>query len=478
MRTLPIAVLMLCAAVPARAGVYPISDPQTLSRAYGGNPEMVVATLRFESLPLAPDVPDRLFALRSLPLEPDVKMDELAPRSLYLRQIAYFERLGESRPLAPVEAVGLSACYLRLAPPRGLKTDDGKDADVKEYRKKARRVLQEADRGHFLVQAALAAYYQHEGNYDWAISHQKAALEAWPRVWTYWTGEQLAFYRDCELYNLKVLEFRQARPDESPTAAVSLDPLFPFVPPSTKAKKKGRDLDLGLPTKPQEANRNALRFVNDKGNYVAGDLADDEAVKIPQRAGSFVLQLNLWQPRDRRLCWMLAELLNANGHVEPAAKLMASMVESEKLEWPELREHQRILDRAAPTMKLLREKAAARIGLSAGLSMLLPVGDVGAPLGDATSCALIAHVAIVGGPMVDDPKWAAQPPKQPTPADPPSPPAPLNVQHVVVSFVFGVLVASLLGMQWQALLKRRRPTPEPIPPPAEPVAAGGPEPRE
>jgi hypothetical protein len=40
----------------------------------------------------------------------------------------------------------------------------------------------------------------------------------------------------------------------------------------------------------------------------------------------------------------------------------------------------------------------------------------------------------------------------------PAAPLPFNVQHVVISFIFGVLVAALVAMQWQALRRRRSPT--------------------
>jgi hypothetical protein len=52
---------------------------------------------------------------------------------------------------------------------------------------------------------------------------------------------------------------------------------------------------------------------------------------------------------------------------------------------------------------------------------------------------------------------------------PPSWSLPFNVQHVVVSFVFGVLVAALLGMQWQALKRRRTAEPAATEPPAAPA---------
>ena len=43
--------------------------------------------------------------------------------------------------------------------------------------------------------------------------HQRRALALWPKVWSGWSPGELVFYRECERYNQKVLEFRLAKPD-------------------------------------------------------------------------------------------------------------------------------------------------------------------------------------------------------------------------------------------------------------------------
>src|SRR5262249_39709650 len=158
------------------------------------------------------------------------------------------------------------------------------------------------------VQAHLAAIRQQLREYDSAIYHQERALAHWPKAHAGWPAEILEFYRDCEQYNLKLLKLRKEKPDENP-ATTSLDPIFPGV-----------------------------RFVNEQGRYAAWGIARKEADKLPKHAGNLVLQLALWQPRDRRLCWLLAEMLNAHGQVIPAARLLTSMVETDKLECLELRQ--------------------------------------------------------------------------------------------------------------------------------------------
>src|SRR4051812_8308522 len=145
----------------------------------------------FPQFPQLLGSPERIFDLRTVAVPKDEKdLNELSPRLLCLRQVEYLEHLQETRRLDPVEAVGLSACYLRLAPPRGLKDKEGNDLDHQHYRNKARRVLERSDRGHFLVQAALASVYQQDGNLDFAIESQTRALDLWPKVWAGWSPQE------------------------------------------------------------------------------------------------------------------------------------------------------------------------------------------------------------------------------------------------------------------------------------------------
>jgi hypothetical protein len=132
------------------------------------------------------------------------------------------------------------------------------------------------------------------------------------------------------------------------------------------------------------------------------------------------------------------------------------MVESEKLEWPELRQHQLILEKAAPLMAQMRSVPNSSVPvrqmdlLGAQLMLLTPRASLGAPVvGDVASY----YSTGAAQAYVDGFKPPPEPPAPPTPL-------PFNVQHVVVSFIFGVLVAALVGMQWQ-VLRRRRPAQAP-----------------
>jgi tetratricopeptide (TPR) repeat protein len=435
-RKLPIAVLVLLAVGPAaRAGVYNLSDPATLFAVYTEGEDVstpegranvitrVEAAARLDGLPMPPQVPARLFELRAAAIEPKGNLDPNSPRALYLRQVDYFERMRANGTLGTSDAVALSGAYLRLG-------------DVTA----ARRVLNGADQGHFLVQAHLAAVWQQLRDYDSAVTHEERALRLWPKAQAGWSTQMLEFYRDGEQYNLKLLKLRKDKPDENPAVA-TLDPLFP-----------------------------GLRFVNDQGRYAAGELARKEADKLPKNAGNLVLQLTLWQPRDRRLCWLLAEMLNAHGQVIPAARLLTSMVETDKLEWPELRQHQLVLEKAAGVMRQLDSSAQSRFMLSSQM-MLIPQGRLGAPIaGDLAYAACTLSAPAVWAPYLENKQEIRQEEPQQGGTLSPTGPLPFNVQHVVISFVFGVLVAALLAMQWQALRRRRQPATGP--PPQQDTHAG------
>jgi hypothetical protein len=399
MRAALIAVLLLAAFYsPASAGVYNLDR----SAEPVGYPD--------------PDgIPDRIFQLRAAGIAPKGELDEFSPRAKYLRQVAHFEPMRQAGTLSTVDAVTYAAALLRL--------DQVRDA---------RRVLREADQEHFLVQASLAATY-HQGattrdDYQQAAYHQRLALKLWPAVWAGWSSGQLAMYRRCEQFNLRLLEARaKAASDHRGATAGELDPIFPGV-----------------------------RFVSNKqGKYAAGEIDRDMADKLPDNVGQIALQLALWQPRDRRLCWLVAELLNAQGHIEPAFRLMDSMVVSDKLPWDELFLHHRVLARARESMRVLKKTPNAQI-LWSELTMI-PRATFGPPVaGDlAYYAATLAYPVTVQGLEEEQKKRQANPQADQPETPYVNPPLPFNVQHVAVSFIFGALVAALIGLQWQYWRKRR-----------------------
>ncbi|MSU78861.1 MAG: hypothetical protein EXS16_12300 [Gemmataceae bacterium] len=61
-----------------------------------------------------------------------------------------------------------------------------------------------------------------------------------------------------------------------------------------------------------EGDRKPVRYVNSKGEFEPGKIAEDERKKLPGDAIEIVEQLLLWMPYDQRLLWQLAELFNAS----------------------------------------------------------------------------------------------------------------------------------------------------------------------
>src|SRR5207245_9632271 len=97
-------------------------------------------------------------------------------------------------------------------------------------------------------------------------------------------------------------------------------------------------------------------FLNDKGAYEAGKLADAEKKKLPAKSVAVAQQLALWLPADGPLLWQLAELANAHGDFKNAAAMMEGCVTTFGMANPTLRKHRQILRDAAEKIP------AAKIG--------------------------------------------------------------------------------------------------------------------
>jgi len=69
----------------------------------------------------------------------------------------------------------------------------------------------------------------------------------------------------------------------------------------------------------EDAQKQPVKFVNDKGIYEPGKLAAAERAKLPPDAIAIVQQLALWSPGDSMLLWLLAELYAADGRLVDAA---------------------------------------------------------------------------------------------------------------------------------------------------------------
>lgn len=328
-------------------------------------------------------------------------------RGKVLAQTAALEQMRRQDLLSTLDRVNLSGCYLRLG-----------------QTQQAIRLLLAGDPGHFLVQANLAAAYFLAGELDMALRHQQLALDRWPTLMAAWNAGQLQQYRECERLFLRLLQTRSLEARSRSTAPADLDALFP-----------------------------GLRFVNAAGEYAAGDLAPAMREKLPANALAVVLQLCLWFPGDMRLYWLLGEVLNALGQVDQAEPVLNDLVYlGYSRTFRDLHRHRRELADAARAARAWKEPRTRGQLLSVALTV--PPPALGGAAAGAASHLAGTCVAAAAGSQVNLPLLP------PIPGEGGSREVtvvlPFNWKHITVSFVFGLLVAVMLGFQWR-LLRRRRP---------------------
>jgi tetratricopeptide (TPR) repeat protein len=385
MRYVLIGLVVLGVCCPAQAGVYNL-DPNV-------EPQVKIPAER---------VVGYIFGLRALAAPPQGPVGRDSPRARYERQVAELEKSRARGALSAEESVNLSAAYIRL----------GKLSQ-------AIRVLKAADPKHPLVQANLAAAYQARGETQMAVLHQRRALKQWPADWVSlaWLGDrsQVAAFRECENYNLRLLENRLREEDRKTGGDSGVDPIFPGV-----------------------------RFIveDDRGNLV-----NYRDPRLPRQAINIVLQLVLWQPQDPRLQWLLAEVLYADGYIEPAFRLLDDLVFNRGQGGRELRAHSKALRKAVTAMKKLVTWQGRSPLLTEG--MLIPRPTLAPGGAGAVAYQLSSLAPMVVAPQLDQPP---QPPSNQGPVPEgllSGSPPPFNWRQAGISFVFGALVAVLLGLQIQ-----------------------------
>ena len=235
-------------------------------------------------------------------------------REHYLKQVAALEAKNRSGDLTVEDRVNLSAYYTRL-----LRYEEA-------VRVLSAAEAREPDNFMVLCNLATANYLagpQDPARLDRAVTEQEQALKSWPVVWAGLTADQLAWYRRAEHYFLILLQQRRQEARlQGGRAPETLDDLF------------------------------HVRFVGPGGQYEAGTLAPDQMDALPLERVRVVTQLLLWLPFDNRLYWLLAELLNAQGDVESAAKIMDVLVAT-NFNTPELWAHRKVLRQALPVAEEL-----------------------------------------------------------------------------------------------------------------------------
>jgi tetratricopeptide (TPR) repeat protein len=346
-------------------------------------------------------------------------VDDLRPK--YLGEVERLEALRREGPFSPVDRADLGACYVRLGKPG-----------------KAISVLREADQDHFLVRANLATAYFVQGELRMALRYQQRLLAGWPSVWAGWSNQQHAWQRRAETYFLKLLVARleEERRAEARGAGfggkeIPLDRLFP-----------------------------GLKFVGPSGRYEAGALAPEMWDRLPPDASNIVLQLILWAPGDYRLYWLLGELLNVYGHVEPAYAILAELVNA-GVDFQGLREHRKVLDQVVKAYKAWRPPPGTSRPMETP-GLLLSALTAPTPLAPGPAGAA-SHQAAAAATYA----WALVPRPEPAEEPPPETPArtrPFDWWHLLIAFGVGALVSALLALQWHEW-RRRRPAPSAPPPP-------------
>jgi hypothetical protein len=146
----------------------------------------------------------------------------------------------------------------------------------------------------------------------------KKALEKWPQSWEGLSEDQKELlksfgilhaidfdhYRKCEVLFQRLMENRlkeKSRQEKKETVEETVDPIF------------------------RDAKGDPIRFLNEKGEYEAGRIANADKEQMPREAVEYVQQLLLWMPGDDRLLWLLAETFNASAmeQTNPKEKNMA-----------------------------------------------------------------------------------------------------------------------------------------------------------
>jgi len=319
------ALIGLCLALPARAGLYSPEEPFNFEIdadgfarpiQYTGGFEVIVAT--YGAVGIRPRNPD----------DPP-----LAVRREYQDRAQERLRKGVAN-LSPDELAGLTTDLIRL-----IRADEALNI--------LQPLARDPRRGGFLAYAHLAAAHASRGEWREAFEQQQMAVRysEFPTAFAKLTKPQLTWLKRVEReYYLPFLanraeEARVRRP-ASLRLTEDLDALFPAAVPPKKIS-------------------DPVRFVSDDGTYVAGKISAAERKKLPPDAIAIVQQLLLWHPKDARLFWLLGELYNAEGDIETAAWILDACTYSMGYSNPVVIEHRRVLKAAAEAASAAKAQEAA-----------------------------------------------------------------------------------------------------------------------
>lgn len=419
-------VACLAGAAPARAGVYNSLETELWPHADSGQnrPDQFTSFERFLML---------LGQLRGLPV--DRPQDGRISRPVFLERVRELEDKGRRGTLTVDDRIDLGACYIRLSTP-----------DAPRY-EAAIRVLEAAASGkspNFLALSNLATAYHLSGQPERAIHYLRQSLAAWPRgrgmegMYAGMTRLQLIWFYRVERYYLTLLEARQRETLEAAREPgrrpETIDALFP-------------GFRLGGPAE----------------RYIAGEAPLEQMTELPSDARAIVIQLVLWLPFDNRLYWLLGELLNAAGLYVPAYTVLDDLSYGRSYTASsQLLEHRKVLYQAreearrlTPELTFLRQLQLLQA--LAPRAALAPPG-AGALAQEAGFNLLPAYET---KRLQDELTRKAATPQAGADSSPPAaPPAKgdwlPDWRQISVSFVAGMVVATLLSMQFREYRRRRQ----------------------
>jgi tetratricopeptide (TPR) repeat protein len=171
------------------------------------------------------------------------------------------------------------------------------------------------DRRPFMALANLGTAYQLENQPARALEFLRQARDAWPAHWPGISPSQLAWWRQVEDWQARLVRLRTEH-RRSMGSQERLDDIF------------------------------GIQFVAGNGRYEAGQLAASQKAKLPPDAVAIVQQLIIWLPADTRLYWLLGELLNAQGNRADAMEIFDECLWTRRYDAAELRAHRQVLQEA------------------------------------------------------------------------------------------------------------------------------------
>jgi tetratricopeptide (TPR) repeat protein len=265
-------------------------------------------------------------------------------RQRYLQRADELRKKVEADPDNVTDRVSLSAYLLRLGQPE----------DVSQAIQLLEGLARGAGRNNFMVAANLATAYLLTRDLQRADDYLQQALSIWPREWPGLSKEQLAWYKEVETAQLKLIRVRRREllahgGKDQPIENV--DDLFGVkfgdsaVVPALGGSTVGL-LAAPLAPAPVLAASAVVPGRTDGANYEAGTIAAAAKEKLPKNALAIVQQLLLWMPNDGRLYWLLGELLNAQGDINNAKTVLDQCADTRKINAKQLIAHRQVLDEA------------------------------------------------------------------------------------------------------------------------------------